>query len=51
MSTMEFAEQLNQPGDRFSNTVAMTAEASELALVRRALGHGHRHRPVELDHW
>jgi hypothetical protein len=40
MSTFEFAEQLNQPGHRFSNTVAMTAEAAELAFVRRALGHG-----------
>jgi hypothetical protein len=40
MSTIEFAGELNQPRHRFSNTGAMTAEAAELAFVRRALGHG-----------
>src|SRR5580658_9982474 len=37
MSTTEFAEELNQPGHRFSNTGAMTAKAAELAFVRRAV--------------
>jgi hypothetical protein len=37
MSTVEFAEELNQPRHRFSNTGAMTAEAAELAFVRRAV--------------
>jgi hypothetical protein len=34
MSTIEFAEELNQPRHRFSNTGAMTAETAELAFVR-----------------
>ena len=38
MSTIEFAEELNQPRHRFSNTGAMTAKAAELAFVRRAVG-------------
>jgi hypothetical protein len=32
MSTIEFAEELNQPRHRFSNTGAMTAETAELAF-------------------
>jgi len=35
MSTIEFAEELNQPRHRFSNTGAMNAEAAALAFVRR----------------
>ena len=34
MSTIEFAEELNQQRRRFSNTGAMTAKAAEPALVR-----------------
>src|SRR6202140_4939823 len=34
MSTIEFAEELNQPRHRFSTTAAMTAKAAELAFVR-----------------
>jgi hypothetical protein len=37
MSTIELAEQLNQPRHRFSITGAMTAKAAELAFVRRAV--------------
>jgi hypothetical protein len=37
MSTIEFAEESNQPRHRFSNTGAMTAKATELAFVRRAV--------------
>src|ERR1700728_1302636 len=37
MSTIEFAEELNQPRHRFSNTGAMTAKAAEPAFVRRAV--------------
>jgi hypothetical protein len=37
MSTIEFAEELNQPRHRFSNTAAMIAKAAELAFVRRAV--------------
>ena len=37
MSTIEFAEELNEPRHRFSNTGAMTAKAAELAFVRRAV--------------
>jgi hypothetical protein len=37
MSTIEFAEELNQPRHRFSNTETMTAKAPELAFVRRAV--------------
>jgi hypothetical protein len=37
MNIIGFAEQLNQPRHRFSNTGAMTAEAAELAFVRRAV--------------
>jgi len=35
MSTIEFAEELNQPRHRFSNTGAMNVEAAALAFVRR----------------
>ena len=37
MSTIEFAQELNQPRHGFSNTGAMTAKAAELAFVRRAV--------------
>jgi hypothetical protein len=37
MSAFEFAEELNQPRHRFSNTRAMTAKAAELAFVRGAV--------------
>ena len=37
MSTIEFSALLNQLRHRFSNTGAMTAEAAELAFVRRAV--------------
>ena len=37
MGTIEFAEQLNQPRHRFSNTGAMTVKAAELAFVRPAV--------------
>jgi hypothetical protein len=33
MSTIEFAEQWNQPGHRFSNTGAMTAEAAGIVVL------------------
>jgi hypothetical protein len=37
MSTIEFAQELNQPRHGFSNTGAMTAKAAELPFVRRAV--------------
>ena len=37
MSTIESAEELNQPRDRFSNTGAMIAKVTELVFVRCAV--------------
>ena len=51
MSTIEFAQELNQPPPRFPNTGAMTAEVAQLAFVRGAVASSilGRARPLVLS--